>query len=39
MFFYGFARLAAWLIWAHVVNDYPFDLSWGGPYWVDAAGR
>jgi membrane-bound metal-dependent hydrolase YbcI (DUF457 family) len=39
MFFYGFARLTAWLIWAHVVNDYPFDLSWGGPYWVDAAGR
>jgi membrane-bound metal-dependent hydrolase YbcI (DUF457 family) len=39
MFFYGFARLTAWLLWAHVLNDYPFDLSWGGPYWVEAAGR
>ena len=36
-FFYGTTRWAAWLIWAHVVNDYPFDLSWGGPDWVDAA--
>lgn len=37
MFFYGIARWTAWLIWAHVVNDYPVDLSWGGPHWVDAA--
>ena len=36
-FFYGTTRWTAWLIWAHVVNDYPFDLSWGGPDWVDAA--
>ena len=36
-FFYGVTRWVAWLIWAHVVNDYPFDLSWGGPHWVRAA--
>ena len=34
-FFYGSARWVAWLIWAHVVHDYPFDLSWGGPHWID----
>ena len=37
LFFYGIARWCAWLIYAHVVNDYPFDLSWGGPHWVEAA--
>jgi membrane-bound metal-dependent hydrolase YbcI (DUF457 family) len=37
MFVYGIARWTAWLIWAHLVNDYPFDLSWGGPHWVEAA--
>ena len=31
-FFYGAARLAGWLFWAHVIHDYPFDLSWGGPH-------
>jgi membrane-bound metal-dependent hydrolase YbcI (DUF457 family) len=36
-FFYGTTRWIAWLIWAHVINDFPFDLSWGGPHWVDAA--
>ena len=36
-FFYGTTRWVAWLIWAHVLNDYPFDLSWGGPDWVEAA--
>ncbi|HEV3480053.1 MAG TPA: metal-dependent hydrolase [Gaiellaceae bacterium] len=36
-FFYGTTRWVAWLIWAHVVHDFPFDLSWGGPHWVDAA--
>ena len=35
-FFYGICRWAAWLIWAHVVHSYPFDVSWGGPHWVDA---
>ena len=38
-FFYGTTRWAAWLIWAHVLNDYPFDLKWGGPHWVPAIGR
>ena len=33
-FFYGAARWVAWLIWAHVLHDYEFDLSWGGPHWV-----
>ena len=36
-FFYGSARWLAWLIWAHVVHDFEFDLTWGGPHWVDAA--
>ena len=35
-FFYGTTRWAAWLIWAHVLNSYEFDLSWGGPHWVPA---
>ncbi len=38
-FFYGTTRWAAWLIWAHVLNDYPFDLTWEGPHWVPAVGR
>jgi hypothetical protein len=35
-FFYGICRWTAWLIWAHVVNSFSFDLSWGGPHWVPA---
>lgn len=35
-FFYGACRWTAWTIWAHVIHDYPYDLSWGGPHWVDA---
>ena len=35
-FFYGTTRWIAWLIWAHVLNSYQFDLSWGGPDWVPA---
>lgn len=35
-FFYGACRWLAWLIWAHVLHAFPFDLSWGGPKWVDA---
>lgn len=38
-FWYGICRLIAWLLYAHVVKDYPFDLRYGGPYWVDAVGR
>jgi hypothetical protein len=33
-FFYGVARWAAWLIWAHVVRSFAFDFRWGGPRWV-----
>jgi LexA-binding, inner membrane-associated putative hydrolase len=36
-FFYGTCRWIAWTIWAHVIHHYPYDLSWGGPHWVDAA--
>ena len=36
-FFYGTTRWVAWIIWAHVIHDFPLDLSWGGPEWVDAA--
>ncbi|MFN8222056.1 MAG: metal-dependent hydrolase [Gaiellales bacterium] len=35
-FLYGACRWLGWLIWAHVIHHYPFDLSWGGPHWVDA---
>lgn len=33
-FFFGVCRWTAWMIWAHVVHHYPFDLSWGGPHWA-----
>ncbi|MFN0147175.1 MAG: metal-dependent hydrolase [Dehalococcoidia bacterium] len=33
-FFFGVCRWTAWLIWVHVLNDSPLDLSWGGPSWV-----
>jgi membrane-bound metal-dependent hydrolase YbcI (DUF457 family) len=33
-FFYGICRWTAWLIWAHVLNSFSFDLTWGGPHWV-----
>lgn len=33
-FFYGATRLIAWLIWVHVLHDYAFDLTWGGPHWA-----
>ena len=36
-FFYGTSRWIAWTIWAHVIHHYPYDLSWGGPHWVNAA--
>jgi LexA-binding, inner membrane-associated putative hydrolase len=35
-FFYGTSRWIAWTIWAHVLHDYPYDLTWGGPHWVQA---
>jgi membrane-bound metal-dependent hydrolase YbcI (DUF457 family) len=36
-FFFGACRWITWMIWAHVVHHYPFDLSWGGPHWVPTA--
>ncbi|HEY7195709.1 MAG TPA: metal-dependent hydrolase [Gaiellaceae bacterium] len=36
-FFYGTCRWIAWTLWAHVIHHYPYDLSWGGPHWVNAA--
>jgi hypothetical protein len=35
-FFYGACRWVAWTIWAHVVNNFKLDLTWGGPHWVRA---
>ncbi|HEX5615469.1 MAG TPA: metal-dependent hydrolase [Acidimicrobiia bacterium] len=46
VFFYGVCRLIAWTTWAHLLVDpvidgvrrsgYPWDLSWGGPWWIPA---
>lgn len=36
-FFYGAARMTYWLIYSHVLNDYEWDLSLGGPHWIEAA--
>jgi len=36
-FLYGASRIAAWTIWAHAVDERPFDLSWGGPWFVEPA--
>ena len=33
----GRCRWIAWSLWAHVVHHYPYDISWGGPHWVNAA--
>lgn len=45
-FFYGVCRLVAWSTWAHLLatpvidgvqrRGYPFDLSWTGPWWLEA---
>jgi hypothetical protein len=35
-FLFGACRWAGWMLWAHVVHHYPFDPSWGGPYWAHA---
>jgi len=46
VFFYGICRLISWSIWARVVAEpvidgvkrrgFPMDLSWTGPWWLDA---
>ena len=33
-FFYGACRIISWSLWVHVIKGAPWDLSWGGPYWV-----
>lgn len=33
-FLYGMTRIFAWVIIVHVFEGSPWDLSWGGPYWV-----
>jgi hypothetical protein len=45
-FFYGVCRLISWTTWAHLVAEpviggvkrrgYPLDLSWTGPWWLEA---
>ena len=45
-FFYGVCRMISWSAWAHIfarpVIDgiehigYPLDLSWTGPWWIEA---
>jgi hypothetical protein len=44
--FYGICRLVSWTAWAHLFahpvidgvkhHGYPFDLTWTGPYWIQA---
>jgi membrane-bound metal-dependent hydrolase YbcI (DUF457 family) len=35
-FVYGAGRIFAWFCYARFVEKAPLDLSWGGPYWVEA---
>lgn len=45
-FFYGLCRVIAWSTWTHVIArpvidgvrrwGYPLDLSWTGPWWIEA---
>jgi hypothetical protein len=35
-FFYGVCRVVAWTTWAHVIEDFPMDLHWNGPYWIES---
>ena len=32
--FYGVTRLIFWTSWAHIANNFEWDLSPGGPYWI-----
>ena len=34
-FLYGASRIVAWTIWAHAVEGSPWDLRWGGPWFVE----
>lgn len=35
-FFYGVCRMLSWSIWAHLIERYPYDFSWTGPWWLEA---
>jgi membrane-bound metal-dependent hydrolase YbcI (DUF457 family) len=37
-FCWGTFRWTAWVIWAHVIENFPFSLEWGGPAWVPDVG-
>ena len=34
LFMFGVVRIVSWSVWAHLLNDHPYDLSWGGPAWL-----
>jgi hypothetical protein len=34
LFVFGVARIVSWTVWAHVLQDYRFDLGWTGPDWL-----
>ncbi len=36
-FIYATTRLIAWTAWAHLLEDFEWDLRWGGPYWIPQA--
>lgn len=36
-FLYGACRIVAWTVWAHTLGRSPWDLSWGGPGFVERA--
>ena len=36
-FLYGACRIVAWTTWAHAVEHTPWDLRWGGPWFVERA--
>lgn len=36
-FIYALTRLVAWTAWAHAIEDYQFDFTWGGPSWIPQA--
>ena len=33
-FVWGTGRWIFWFSWAHIYHSFPFDLSWGGPFWA-----
>jgi hypothetical protein len=33
-FFWGVCRFTGWVLWAHVLHHYSFDLTFGGPHWA-----